>query len=203
MTGGKTRLKIWLVVVGVFILGCVTGASFSSVYRLQASNDEPQDARGGRRGKEDLFESMKRDLSLNDSQATEVRAILDQTRNDYRALRPRCAPLRRHTTESARPYKALLTRSSNRFSIPSRGARRPRDKEDKESIEITLSTLEKVLRIQDAKRTDDLILAAPGILISLLTSFIESALDSRTRTRLSWGLHNKRKIIRKDHAIAR
>lgn len=132
MTGGKTRLKIWLVVVGVFILGCVTGASFSSIYRLQASNDERQDTRG-RRGKEDLFESMKRDLSLNDSQATEVRAILDQTRNDYRALRAEVRPRYDAMRQKARArIKALLTPEQQQI-FDAKAAERDaqRDKEEK------------------------------------------------------------------------
>jgi Spy/CpxP family protein refolding chaperone len=132
MTGGRTQLKIWLVVVGVFVLGCVTGASVSSVYRLQASNDERQDARG-RRGKEDLFESMKRDLSLNDHQATEVRAILDQTRNDYRALRAEVRPRYDAIRQKARArIKALLTPEQQQIfdtKAAERDARR--DKEEK------------------------------------------------------------------------
>ena len=133
-TVGRTRLKIWLVVVGVFILGCVTGASFSSVYRLQASNDERQDARGGRRGKEDLFESMKRDLSLNDHQATEVRAILDQTRSDYRALRAEVRPRYDAMRQKARArIKALLTPEQQQI-FDAKAAERDaqRDKEEKD-----------------------------------------------------------------------
>ena len=133
MTGGKTRLKIWLVVVGVFILGCVTGASFSSIYRLRASNDERQEARG-RRNKEALFESMKRDLSLNDHQATEVRAILDQTRNDYRALRAEVRPRYDAIRQKARSrIKALLTPEQQQI-FDTKAAERDaqRDKEDKD-----------------------------------------------------------------------
>src|ERR1044072_8444122 len=84
----RTRLKISLVVVGVFALGCVTGASFDSLYRLRAIN---QEAASGRK-KEDLFESLKRDLNLNESQATQIRAILDETRTNYRALRAEVRP---------------------------------------------------------------------------------------------------------------
>jgi len=105
----KTRLKIWLVVVGVFALGCVTGASLDSAYRLRASNDAPQGMRGGR-GKKDVFEEMKRDLNLSDQQATEIRAILDQTRNEYRALRQEVRPRYDILRQAARTrIRALLT----------------------------------------------------------------------------------------------
>jgi Spy/CpxP family protein refolding chaperone len=89
---GLTRLKIWLVVVGVFVLGAVTGASLDSLYRLRASGDARHE-RGNRRGdKEHVFEKMKSDLNLNEQQATEIRAIIDQSREEYRALRNEARP---------------------------------------------------------------------------------------------------------------
>ena len=132
MTSGKTRLKIWLVVVGVFVLGCVTGASFDSVYRLRAGGAEHQEARG-RRSKEELFESLKRDLSLNDNQATEVRAILDQTRNEYRALRAEVRPRYDTLRQKARGrIRALLT-PQQQLLFDAKAAERDaqREKEDK------------------------------------------------------------------------
>jgi|ERR1044071_534026 Spy/CpxP family protein refolding chaperone len=86
---GVTRLKIWLVVVGVFVLGCVTGASLDSLYRLRASGDGRHE-RGGRRG--DVFEKMKKDLNLTEQQGTEIRAIIDQSREEFRALRNEISP---------------------------------------------------------------------------------------------------------------
>jgi Spy/CpxP family protein refolding chaperone len=88
---GLTRLKIWLVVVGVFILGCVTGASLDSLYRLRASDDERHE-RVGRRGKGNRFEEMKRDLNLTDQQASAIQGIIEQSREKYRALRNETSP---------------------------------------------------------------------------------------------------------------
>ena len=133
MTDGKTRLKIWLVVVGVFALGCVTGASFDSVYRLRAGSGERPEARG-RRSKEQLFESLKHDLSLNNTQATEVHAILDQTRNDYRALRAEVRPRYDALRQKARArIRALLTPEQQQL-FDAKAAERDaqRDKEDKD-----------------------------------------------------------------------
>ncbi|HEX8708969.1 MAG TPA: hypothetical protein VF723_12050 [Pyrinomonadaceae bacterium] len=108
MERGKTRLKIWFVVVGVFALGCLTGAFLDSAYRLQAS-DGRQEMRG-RRGKEDLFESMKRDFNLSEQQATQIRAILEQTRNEYRALRAEVRPRYDQLRQDSRArIRALLT----------------------------------------------------------------------------------------------
>lgn len=89
---GLTRLKIWLVVVGVFILGCVTGASLDSLYRLRASGDGVRNEHGGPRDKGHRFEEMKRDLNLNDQQATAIQGIIEQSREKYRALRKETSP---------------------------------------------------------------------------------------------------------------
>lgn len=107
---GSTRLKIWLVLIVVFALGCVTGASLDSIYLLRASS-ERRERRGGPRGdKKDHFVEMQRDLNLNDQQAAEVRAILDESRNEFRQLRaevrPRYDALRQKARERIR---ALLT----------------------------------------------------------------------------------------------
>lgn len=132
---GKTRLKLWLVVIGVFVLGCVTGASVDSVYRLRAANNERQDTRtGGRRSKEEVLENMKRDLNLNDHQATEILAILDQTRSNYRALRTEVRPRYDTIRQNARArIRALLTpEQQQRFDIKAAERDAQRDKEDQD-----------------------------------------------------------------------
>jgi len=104
---GTTRLKILLVLVGVFVLGGVTGAMLDSVYRLRRGHDERQDKRGNREDK--IFETMRRDLNLTEQQATEIRAILDQTGNDYRALRAEVRPRYDAVRQNARArIRALL-----------------------------------------------------------------------------------------------
>jgi Spy/CpxP family protein refolding chaperone len=107
----KTRLKIWLVVIGVFMLGGVTGASLNSLYRSRASgNGRGAEMRGERRNKEDVFERMKSDLNLSDQQATEIHAILDQARNEYRQLRTEVRPRYDAARQNAQTkIRALLT----------------------------------------------------------------------------------------------
>lgn len=125
---GQTRLKIWLVVVGIFALGCVTGASLDSVYRLRVRG-APQ-GMPGRHGR-DVFESMKRDLNLSDQQATEIRSILDQTRNDYRALRAEVRPRYDVLRQNSRArIRALLTPEQQKLfdaKVAERDARRNKD----------------------------------------------------------------------------
>lgn len=86
---GRTTLKIWLVLVAVFLLGTVTGAALTGLYRSRASG-----TREGRdRAKhEQRFEKMRQELNLTDQQAADVRVILDQTRNEYRTLREELRP---------------------------------------------------------------------------------------------------------------
>lgn len=105
-----TRLKLWLAVSIVFALGCATGALLDSAYRLRAGAARGE-ARGGKRGDpEYIFERMRRDLDLDERQATEVRKILDETRNEYRSLRSEARPRFDAIRQSARTrIRALLT----------------------------------------------------------------------------------------------
>lgn len=130
----NTRLKIWLVVVGVFILGGVTGASLDSLYRLRASgNGRSGEMRGERRNKEDVFDRMKRDLNLSDQQATEIRSILDQARNEYRQLRTEVRPRYDAARQNARTkIRALLTpEQQQKFDAKVAEHDARRDREDK------------------------------------------------------------------------
>ena len=88
---GSTRIKIWIVFVVVFALGCATGAALDGVYRSRAAG-------GGhceedrKRSDEAHFNKMRQDLDLTDEQATKIRSVLDETRNEYRQLRTELRP---------------------------------------------------------------------------------------------------------------
>ena len=127
---GLTRLKIWLVVVGVFVLGCVTGASLDSLYRLRARGDQRSERSRHDRG--NRFEEMKRDLNLNDQQATAIQSIIEQSREKYRALRNETSPrFDAVRTEAQAQIRALLNpEQQQRFDaeIAKRNARRAEGK---------------------------------------------------------------------------
>jgi len=127
----KTRLKIWLVVVGVFILGGITGASLGSLYRMRAGGSER--SMHERRSKEDVFKRMKSDLNLSEQQATEISAILDQTRNEYRQLRTEVRPRYDAVRQNARTkIRALLTpEQQQKFDAQVAEHDARRDREDK------------------------------------------------------------------------
>jgi Spy/CpxP family protein refolding chaperone len=131
---GLTRLKIWLVLLGVFALGCVTGGFLDSAYRLKAGAGERGGRGGGRDREEKMFEGMKRDLNLSEQQETEIRAVLEETRNGFRALRSEVRPRYDALRQNSRArIRALLTpEQQQRFDARNAemDARRDRDGKD-------------------------------------------------------------------------
>lgn len=105
---GRTRLKIWLVLVAVFVLGSVTGAALTGLlYRSRASGDRPE---AREKAMHERFEKMRMDLKLTDDQTKAVRAIIDETRNEYRGLRTELLPRFEEPRQKARArIRALLT----------------------------------------------------------------------------------------------
>ena len=85
---GKTKLKVFGAVLSIFILGGVTGAALSSVYRLRATGQ----AKPCPPAHQDFFESLQHNLNLNEQQATQVRSIVEETRDNYRQLRTEVSP---------------------------------------------------------------------------------------------------------------
>ena len=130
---GRMRIVLWLVIVVVFVLGCVTGASLDSLYRSRARS-----ARGdmhGAHGPEQMLEKMRRDLSLNDQQSQQIRAILDDTSGQYRSLRTEVRPRYDAIRQQARTrIRAVLTSEQQpRFDamVAERDARREEQTKDK------------------------------------------------------------------------
>src|SRR5260370_15199645 len=101
---GHTKLKIWLVLLVVFVLGAVTGAALGGLYRSRASSERPEKAMRER------FEKMRSELNLTDEQTKAVSSILEETRNEYRALRTELKPRFDDPHQKARArIGALLT----------------------------------------------------------------------------------------------
>ncbi len=99
------RLKMWSLLVGVFVLGAVSGSALTGLYRSRASGAEARE-----RAMHERFENMRRELNLTDEQTTAVRAIIDETRNEYRALRAELRPRFEEPRQKARTkIRALLT----------------------------------------------------------------------------------------------
>ena len=100
---GRTKLKMWLVLVAVFVLGSVTGVALTGLYRSRAAG-------GDRPAMHERFEKMRTELKLTDEQTKAVQAIIDETRNEYRALRTELRPRFEEPRQKARGrIRALLT----------------------------------------------------------------------------------------------
>jgi len=99
---GHTRLKVWLVLVVVFILGSITGGALTALYRSRSGSDN--------RNPQTRLEKMRKELNLTDDQTKAVNAILDDTKNEYRALRTELRPRFEEPRMKARAkMRALLT----------------------------------------------------------------------------------------------
>jgi hypothetical protein len=85
----NSRRKAWAAFLIVFALGGVTGASIDGIYRLRAAATNP--APVSIRDTDAYFETLKRELTLSEDQSSSMRAILDRTRDDYKAV---CADVR-------------------------------------------------------------------------------------------------------------
>jgi len=99
---GNTTLKVWLVLVVVFVLGSLTGGAVTGFYRAMT--------RPERNAPHDKMEKLRRDLSLTDDQVKSVSAILDETKNEYKALRTELKPRFEEPRQKARGrIRAVLT----------------------------------------------------------------------------------------------
>lgn len=107
----KAWLKIWGAFLVVFALGGVTGAALDGVYRLRTgATGTNQTPVVSIRDTDAYFETLKRELTMSDEQAAAMHAILDRTRDDYKAVcadvRPRYDVVRERARSQMR---ALLT----------------------------------------------------------------------------------------------
>jgi Spy/CpxP family protein refolding chaperone len=106
---GGARAKVIAAALAVFVLGCVTGAALDSAYRLRAA-DPRRPPHQQQQQREDFFESLQKNLDLDERQSAQIRAVIDETREGYRQLRtevrPRYDTLRR---DGRAKIRALLT----------------------------------------------------------------------------------------------
>jgi len=97
---------MWLVLVAVFLLGSVSGAALTGLIRSRASGERPDHEKAMK----ERFDKMRSELNLSDQQTTAVRAILEETRNEYRALKTELRPRFEEPRQKARTrIRALLT----------------------------------------------------------------------------------------------
>jgi len=99
---GNTTLKVWLVLLVVFVLGSFTGGAVTGFYRAMSRPDH--------NAPRDKMEKMRRDLNLTDDQVKSVSTILDDTKNEYKTLRTELKPRFEEPRQKARAkIRALLS----------------------------------------------------------------------------------------------
>jgi hypothetical protein len=105
MESKKIWIKACALLILVFALGCVTGVALTGLVRIRTQATASPTIREP----EAYFETLRRELSLTPDQSSSIKAILEDTRGEYRKVcsevRPRYDVLR----EQARTrMRALL-----------------------------------------------------------------------------------------------
>lgn len=112
----KFPLKNWLVLVAVFVLGCITGVGLSGVYHSKANVSVRQPRSHDR---EAMFEKMRHDLNLDEEQSQKMHQVLEETAGDFRTLRGELRPKYEELRMKARGrMRALLnTEQQGKFDV--------------------------------------------------------------------------------------
>ena len=84
-------LKVWSIATVIFALGCVTGAAIDGLYRTRAKDPVVSGAAVSMRDTEAYFATLQRELTLDETQATAMRSVLESAREEYKAV---CADVR-------------------------------------------------------------------------------------------------------------
>lgn len=79
-TQGKVKIQVWLMILLVFILGGVTGASIDHLYNAKYGSSRSGPPPGSRR--QAMIENMRRDLNLSEDQVKQVRLVFEETRKE-------------------------------------------------------------------------------------------------------------------------
>ncbi|MEK7831565.1 MAG: hypothetical protein AAB401_10800 [Acidobacteriota bacterium] len=108
-TIGKVKTQAWMLMLVVFLLGGVTGASVDRFWFLKGQNAPPT-RHGGERGPGRMMERLKSDLNLTDEQTAAVRVIFDDARKEFPPSRfNECPGLKESREKSRTRIRAILT----------------------------------------------------------------------------------------------
>ena len=103
----KVKTQVWLLILVVFLLGGVAGASVDRLLLLKKQGTSPG---RGERGPGRMVEQMKKDLSLTDEQTASVRAIFDDMRKEFSPRRfDECPGVKESREKSRARVRAVLT----------------------------------------------------------------------------------------------
>lgn len=89
MESSNNKSKARLIVVSVFVIGFAAGALSLNLYQQMSA---PSKDNGPRGGAEVLIRRMNEEIGLTPDQQDQIRKILDETREKYRAIREEMEP---------------------------------------------------------------------------------------------------------------
>jgi Spy/CpxP family protein refolding chaperone len=101
--------QVWALIGVVFVLGCLTGASVTSLYRSRQGGPPMSGAEGRGGGRRFMLEKMRRELNLTDEQAAQAQAVMDDSRKDFRGAFDSCPQLKDARDKGAARIRVLLT----------------------------------------------------------------------------------------------
>lgn len=106
---GKVKIQVWFLILVVFLLGSVTGASVDRLFLMKGQTGE-HPPRGERRGPGRMVEQMKADLNLTEEQTTSVRKIFEESRKEFPPWKFNECPGVKESREKTRTQiRAILT----------------------------------------------------------------------------------------------
>lgn len=105
---GKVKIQVWFLILVVFLLGSVTGASVDRLIFMKGKGGPS--AGGARRGPGQMVERMKTDLNLTDEQAASIRKIFEESRKEFPPWKFNECPGVKESREKTRTQiRAILT----------------------------------------------------------------------------------------------
>lgn len=106
-TVGKVKTQAWMLMLVVFLLGGVTGASLDRFYFLKNQSNP----RSGReRGPGRMIERLKEDLSLTEEQTAAIRIIFADMRKEFPPSKfIECPGMKESRDKSRARIRAVLT----------------------------------------------------------------------------------------------
>ncbi|HMV46304.1 MAG TPA: hypothetical protein PLD20_14975 [Blastocatellia bacterium] len=106
---GKVKIQVWFLILVVFLLGSVTGASVDRLF-LRKGQGAARPPHGEQRGPGRMVERMKNDLNLTEEQSASVRKIFEDSRKEFPPWKFNECPGVKESREKTRTQiRALLT----------------------------------------------------------------------------------------------
>lgn len=107
---GKVKIQVWFLILVVFLLGSVTGASVDRLVFLRGQKQQVPAGGGRGRNSNSMAMRMKGDLNLTDEQTAAVRTIFEESRKEFPPWKfNECPGVKESREKSRQRIRAILT----------------------------------------------------------------------------------------------